>query len=130
MSRDSFSMSLIGIKEKDTLADDIALASVQTIIREIEKQIDEGKIRNIYALRLGYVCFLNEESPESYTLYPIWICECDYTQSAKEDGSVYIAVAGLREGTKFTRVGFNAQTGKLLDKQNFSWNDMYCPTIQ
>jgi len=36
----------------------------------------------------------------------------------------------LREGTKFTRVGFNAQTGKLLDKQNFSWNDMYCPTIQ
>ena len=130
MSRDSFSMSLIGIKEKDTLADDIALASVQTIIREIEKQIDEGKIRNIYALRLGYVCFLNEESPESYTLYPIWICECDYTQSAKEDGSVYIADAGLREGTKFTRVGFNAQTGKLLDKQNFSWNDMYCPTIQ
>ena len=121
---------LIGIKEKDTLADDISLASVQTIIREIEKQIDEGKIRNIYALRLGYVCYLNEESPESYTLYPIWICECDYTQSAKEDGSVYIADAGLREGTKFTRIGFNAQTGKLLDKQNFSWNDMYCPTIQ
>ena len=68
---------------------------------------------------------MNEESPESYTLYPIWICECDYTQSAKEDGSVYIADAGLREGTKFTRIGFNAQTGKLLDKQNFSWNDMY-----
>ena len=130
MSRDSFSLSLVGVKEKNTLAEDVSLASLQIIIGEIEKQISAGRIRSIYALRLGYVCFLNEESPESYTLYPIWICECDYTQSAKEDGSVYIADSGLREGTKFARIGFNAQTGKMLDKQNFSWNDMYCPAIK
>ena len=130
MSRDSFSLSLIGVKEKSTLKEDVSLASLQTVIGEIEKQINAGRIRNIYALRLGYVCFLNEESPESYTLYPIWICECDYTQSAKEDGSVYIADAGMREGTKFVRIGFNAQTGKMLDKQNFNWNDMYCLAIK
>jgi len=129
MNKDSFYVNMLEFEKEQVIIDNAVLAPVSTIIEKIEDEIKKGKIRTVYALRLGYVCFLNDTSPESYTLFPTWICECEYTESANEEGSTYIADAGFREGTKFTRVGFNAQTGEIMDRVDYKWEDLFCPSV-
>ncbi len=81
----------------------------------------------MYSLRLGYVCYLSRDGEAPYTLYPTWICECDYTQTAKEEGSFYFEGEGIREGTKFALVGVTAVTGELFDRRAPSQEQIYCP---
>jgi len=123
----SFQLEAILLKQQDILVEDSQLSPISQIIESIEQEIMTGRIRNIYALRLGYVCYLNENSPESYTLFPTWLCECDYTQTAKEEGSVYILDAGIRDGTKFALLGVNAVTGEVFDRRNPTWELIDCP---
>lgn len=99
-------------------------------IESIEQEIIAGRIRNIYALHLRNICYLNDNSSESYTLFPTWLCECDYTKTEKEEGSVYILDAGIRDGTKFELLGVNAVTGEVFDRRMPSWNSLYSPSME
>jgi len=117
MSTQSFQLKANLLRRQEVLVEDARLSPVSDVIEGIEREIMAGRVRHVYALRLGYVCYLNESSPASYTLYPTWICECDYTKTEKEAGSVYILDAGVRDGTKFELLGVNAITGEVFDRR-------------
>ena len=65
------------------MVEDVPLCSVDNIIKEIEKYIYSGNIRNVYALRFGYCCFQNEN--ENIVLFPVWQIECDYLYIPKKE---------------------------------------------
>lgn len=127
MDTQSFALKAILLKRQEIIAGDSNLAPVSKVIESIEQEIMAGRVRNVYALRLGYVCCLNENSPESYTLFPAWFCECDYTKTEKEEGSAYMLDAGIRDGTKFELLGVNVMTGEVFDRRYPSWEALYCP---
>ena len=55
MTDDSFDIRVCWVREKNMIENDVPLASLQCILREIEQKIKHGNIRNVYALRLGYM---------------------------------------------------------------------------
>ena len=88
-------------------------------------------------LKLGYCMYLNDEANESYTLYPVWICECDYLDSAKEEfrqsriwdreNSLY--VNRYRNQYAYRPLLINAQTGMMEDVRLTRNEQVYCPKI-
>lgn len=127
MNRESFFMFITLMKKQSVINEDPYFVPVSTVISAIEKEIEEGRVRNVYALRLGYVCYLSRNSDTLYTLYPTWICECDYAQTAEEAGSTYFEGEGFHEGSKFALIGINAVTGELFDRRYPSQDLIYCP---
>lgn len=117
------------LKTKRVIEEDVPLAGVQNVIRSIEQEIENGHIRNVYALRLGYTCFLNEHSPESFTLYPIWFLECDYAESAKQEIPENTWSDAFWDGYFFTTVAFNAQTGEMMGRELTEETQLMCPEI-
>ena len=95
----------------------------------MEKEIEKGKIRKIHALKLGYCVYFSDEGKNIYTIYPIWMCECDYTESAKEELKKSEQIQDNREQYYYKQLVMNAQTGQiepyLIEKQELA----YCPRI-
>lgn len=55
------------MREEKRIQADVPLATLDEVMRALEKRIEEGYIRDIYALRLGDVCYLDDTSPDTYT---------------------------------------------------------------
>ena len=71
-----------------------------------------------------------EEAGENiYTIYPVWMCECDYTESAKEELKKSEQIPDERKQYYYKQLVINAQTGQiepyLIKKQELA----YCPQI-
>ena len=105
------------------------LQNVDVIINNLEKEIEKGKIRKIYALKLGYCVYFSDEGKNIYTIYPVWMCECDYTESAKEELKKSEQIPDERKQYYYKQLVINAQTGQiepyLIKKQELA----YCPRI-
>lgn len=140
MNENAWFLRTLMLEPVRTQVSDIPVASLDSVIASIEEKINAGIIRNVYALRLGYVIFMNEDSPKSFTLYPMWCLECEYTQSAKakdsremiEDGGERLKRlldTNFREGATYERVGINAQTGEIIDRYTPTLDAMKCPPI-
>lgn len=137
MSDDSFDFLVAWLKKQEIVENDVPLEEVDNIIDTIEEKIKSGNIRNVYSLRLGYCVYLNDDSPESYTLYPVWLCECDYAESSKEE---FRTVPHEDEENKLHRnnisgkyyykqLVINAQTG-IMDDIFITENEQaYCPQV-
>lgn len=137
MSDDSFDFLVAWLKKQEIVENDVPLEEVNNIIDTIEEKIMSGNIRNVYSLRLGYCVYLNDDSPESYTLYPVWLCECDYAESSKEE---FRTVPHEDEENKLHRnnisgkyyykqLVINAQTG-IMDDIFITENEQaYCPQV-
>ena len=95
----------------------------------MEKEIEKGKIRKIYALKLGYCVYFSDEGENIYTIYPVWMCECDYTESAKEELKKSEQIPDERKQYYYKQLVINAQTGQiepyLIEKQELA----YCPRV-
>ena len=85
MNKSRFELNAVWLKRVNKIEEDVPLKNVDVIIKKLEKEIEKGKIRKIYALKLGYCVYFSDEGKNIYTIYPIWMCECDYTESAKEE---------------------------------------------
>ena len=79
----------------------------------MEKEIEKGKIRKIYALKLGYCVYFSDEGENIYTIYPVWMCECDYTESAKEELKKSEQIPDERKQYYYKQLVINAQTGQI-----------------
>ena len=107
------------------------------LLSVLEDKIKSGNIRNVYALELGYCAYLNEESPESYTLYPIWFCECDYLDSAREEfahSSIWdqedsLHAKRIRNRYSYVPLLIHAQTGMMEDVWLTRSEQTYCPEV-
>ena len=131
MGDDSFEMLVRWVKEAGIIKEDVPLAPLSNIISSVEDEIQKGRIRKVYALRLGYGCYITEESPETYVLYPTWICECDYMDDPKWeiDEWAYNLEKGFNKKYTFKTFVINAQTGEMDDPYLSKKEQIFCPTI-
>ena len=67
--------------------DDVPLADINRVFEAIQNKIEEGNIRNIYAIRFGYCCYIGENDED--VLFPVWQIECDYYYNPKEKTKEY-----------------------------------------
>ena len=131
MDDNSFEMLVRWVKEVGVIEEDVPLAPLSNIISSVEDEIKKGHIRKVYALRLGYGCYITEESPETYVLYPTWICECDYVDDPKWeiDEWAYNLEKGFNKKYSFKTLVINAQTGEMDDPYLSKKEQIFCPTI-
>ena len=99
MDETSFILDTTWMREEKRIQEDVPLATLEDVMRALEKRIEEGYIRDIYALRLGYVCYLDDTSPDIYALYPAWICDCIYANSPREQIMENIVTDAFRENS-------------------------------
>ena len=129
MNKSRFELDTVWLKRVNKIEEDVPLKNVDVIIRNLEKEIGQGKIRRIYALKLGYCVYFSDEGENIYTIYPAWICECDYSESAKEELKKSEQVQDERKQYYYKQLVINAQTGQiepyLIKKQELA----YCPQI-
>ena len=129
MNKSRFELDTVWLKRVNKIEEDVPLQNVDVIIKNLEKEIEKGKIRKIYALKLGYCVYFSDEGENVYTIYPVWMCECDYTESAKEELKKSEQIQDNREQYYYKQLVMNAQTGQiepyLIEKQELA----YCPRI-
>lgn len=110
MDETSFILDTTWMGEEKRIQEDVPLATLDEVIQALEKKIEEGYIRDIYALRLGYVCYLDDTSPDIYALYPAWICDCIYANSPREQIMKNIVTDAFRENFRYEQIVVDAQT--------------------
>ena len=110
MDEESFMLNATWMREEKRIQEDVPLATLDEVMQALEKKIEEGYIRDIYALRLGYVCYLDDTSPDTYTLYPTWVCDCIYANSPREQIEKNIVTDAFRENYRYEQIVVDAQT--------------------
>ena len=110
MDETSFILDTTWMREEKRIQEDVPLATLDEVIQALEKKIEEGYIRDIYALRLGYVCYPDDISPDIYALYPAWICDCIYANSPREQIMKNIVTDAFRENFRYEQIIVDAQT--------------------
>ena len=129
MNKSRFELDTAWLKRVNKIEEDVPLQNVDVIINNLEKEIEKGKIRKIYALKLGYCVYFSDEGKNIYTIYPVWMCECDYTESAKEELKKSEQIPDERKQYYYKQLVINAQTGQiepyLIKKQELA----YCPRV-
>ena len=130
MNKSRFELDTAWLKRVNKIEEDVPLKNVDVIIKNLEKEIEKGKIRKIYALKLGYCVYFSDEGKNIYTIYPVWMCECDYTESAKEELKKSEQIPDERKQYYYKQLVINAQTGQiepyLIEKQELAY---YPPII-
>ena len=109
--------------------DDVPLADINRVFEAIQNKIEEGNIRNIYAIRFGYCCYIGENDED--VLFPVWQIECDYYYNPKEKTKEYKEDA---EAAPIARLMYrtmivNAQTGEFMNPAKLKENLLDCPKI-
>ena len=56
MNRSRFELDAVWLKRVNKIEEDVPLKNVDVIINNLKKEIEKGKIRKIYALKLGHCC--------------------------------------------------------------------------
>ena len=129
MNKSRFELNTVWLKRVNKIEEDVPLQNVDIIINNLEKEIEKGKIRKIHALKLGYCVYFSDEGKNIYTIYPVWMCECDYTESAKEELKKSEQIPDERKQYYYKQLVMNAQTGQiepnLIEKQESA----YCPRV-
>lgn len=110
MDETSFILDTTWMREEKRIQEDVPLVTLDEVIQALEKKIEEGYIRDIYALRLGYVCYLDDTSPDIYALYPAWVCDCIYANSPREQIMENIVTDVFRENFRYEQIIVDAQT--------------------
>lgn len=111
------------MKVEQLLSENSAICGVEDAISALESFIDEGRIRNVYTLKLAYVLWNDASDDELFYMVPCWVAECDYYSSAKEK-DVELSDDGENYTDKicYQKIIVNALTGEILDPENSSKN--------
>ena len=117
------------LKKVASVVDDVPLCTFDEVISSVEKQIEHGNIRNVYEMRFGYCCYLDEN--EQIVLYPVWQIECDYFFNPKEEQKHYAEMENVRvtQGHDYHTMIVNAQTGEFMNPADLKDNLLKCPDI-
>lgn len=126
MSGESFILHALMLEKKSVVEENVSLAPVSQIISSLETEINEGRIRDVYSLRLGYICYRNDND-ETYLLYPVWVCECEYVESPDMRESEYPEDGSFRSGSGFAKVGIDARNAKLINRMKPTKQSLYTP---
>jgi hypothetical protein len=118
-----YSMQYSLLKEQQEIESDIPLCSLSKAIDTYEQLIEEGKLRSVQSLRLGYVVWYDKGDKESYTMLPTWVLEGDLFKEADEERQRPL-ISNEKSG-EYGPILVNAQTGELIDPWNSSPDRSY-----
>ena len=123
----------IGVNRVRTVEiDDIPLAPLEEILKRIEREIEAGNIRAVYALRLGYLRYSNPDMTEYACAVPTWVLDCRYlttenqrTADIFETENQENAKRSIWKTYGFSQIPIDAQSGELKiittgDEKTFS----------
>ena len=127
MDRNSFWLTIKWMKIEKEHEETVRLLPIEQIINTVEKEIKAGHIRNVYALKLGYIIYLNDRSPETYTLYPMWVLDCDYVENKNKEIKVNPYSDDIRDCFSFERICINPETAEMMDFLNPKTRMLYAP---
>ena len=127
MDRDSFWLTIKWMKIEKEHEETVKLLPIEQIINTVEKEIKAGHVRNVYALKLGYIIYLNDKSPETYTLYPMWVLDCDYVENKNKEIKVNPYSDDIRDCFSFERICINPETAEMMDFLNPKTSMLYAP---
>ena len=127
MDRNSFWLTIKWMKIEKEHEETVKLLPIEQIINTVEKEIKAGHIRNVYALKLGYIIYLNDRSPETYTLYPMWVLDCDYVENKNKEIKVNPYSDDIRDCFSFERICINPETAEMMDFLNPKTRMLYAP---
>ena len=118
-------------KVKKVISKNVELCGFDLIYNVLENYIDEGKIKKIYSINLGYVIYLdkNEEYLDKkekngkqrdysdYLLVPTWVVMCSYSENDSNNDKANISSENdcERQDLNYQNIFIDAQTGKLHD---------------
>ena len=127
MDRNAFWLTVRWMKVEKVHNEKVKLLPIEQIINTVEKEIKAGHIRNVYALKLGYIIYLNDRSPETYTLYPMWVLDCDYVENKNKEIKVNPYSDDIRDCFSFERICINPETAEMMDFLNPKTKMLYAP---
>ena len=127
MDRNSFWLTIKWMKIEKEHEETVKLLPIEQIINTVEKEIKAGHVRNVYALKLGYIIYLNDRSPETYTLYPMWVLDCNYVENKNKEIKVNPYSDDIRDCFSFERICINPETAEMMDFLNPKTKMLYAP---
>ena len=127
MDRNSFWLTIKWMKIEKEHEETVRLLPIEQIINAVEKEIKAEHVRNVYALKLGYIIYLNDRSPETYTLYPMWVLDCDYVENKNKEIKVNPYSDDIRDCFSFERICINPETAEMMDFLNPKTKMLYAP---
>ena len=127
MDRNAFWLTVRWMKVEKVHNEKVKLLPIEQIINTVEKEIKAGHVRNVYALKLGYIIYLNDGSPETYTLYPMWVLDCDYVENKNKKIKVNPYSDDIRDCFSFERICINPETAEMMDFLNPKTKMLYAP---
>ena len=125
MDDSSFWLNANMAKQDAVLVEDVPLAPLDAVIGTLEQKIEEGLLRTVHALRLGYVCYLDEGSPDTYSLYPMWVCDCRYAESAGQELEDISWSDAIYEQINYEKMLIDAQTCEVVSGWLAEDDDMF-----
>ena len=105
-------MGIEPIQKTEQLEEDVPLCSFDKVQSTVEKLIQNGYIRRVYALRFGYCCYRDVE--RGNVLYPVWQIECDYAFDPAKQLSPDESYP-VMERMHYSTMIVNAQTGEFMN---------------
>ena len=128
-------------KVKKVISKNVELCGFDLIYNVLENYIDEGKIKKIYSINLGYVIYLdkNEEYSDKkekngkqrdysdYLLVPTWVVMCSYSENESNNDKANISSENdcERQDLNYQNIFIDAQTGKLHDPKKVGSESFY-----
>ena len=123
-SQESYQLAGRTVYETAELAPDVPLCSFDAVCEAIEQEIEEGHIRFIYSVDLGYALYnvpgarhkYNEAWEKEVEFYavPTWRVVCAYSQQAKKELPSE-TIENPEPSLYYKTLYVNAQTGMLID---------------
>ena len=133
------------IEEAESLAEDVPLCSAQEAIDALTPLIEQGKIINVYSLKLGYAVAADPDityptgkkdgwDEALWRAVPMWICECSYVKNPNReypDGESEDPGASDPRGLDWHHscLMVNAQTGEYIDTMRTDAKRVYAPAL-
>ena len=118
-------------KVKKVISKNVELCGFDLIYNVLENYIDEGKIKKVYNIILGYIIYLDKKEEYSdkkekngeqmdyadYLLIPTWIIGCSYSENGSNDDQTDMNSydGSEQQDLNYQKIFIDAQTGKLHD---------------
>ena len=118
-------------KVKKVISKNVELCGFDLIYNVLENYIDEGKIKRVYNISLGYIIYLDKKEEYSdkkekngkqrdyadYLLIPTWIIGCSYSENGSNDDQTDMNSydGSEQQDLNYQKIFIDAQTGKLHD---------------
>ena len=118
-------------KTKEVVFENVPLCGFDKVYEIVEKYVDEGKIKRVYSISLGYIVYLDKKEEYSdkkekngkqrdyadYLLIPTWIIGCSYSENGSNDDQTDMNSydGSEQQDLNYQKIFIDAQTGKLHD---------------